>query len=169
MKLYELTESYLAIERMVSDEDMPMEQAIDSLNDIKEDIETKVSNITKLVRLLDDKRAQIACEEARLKEFLDEAKSRRETKQKRIDWLTNYVINSMSALDIKKLEYPEFDVSVRNNPASVVIDAEAEIPSDFKKVVTKESPDKKAIKEALSSGEEVAGCKLVQTRRLVIK
>lgn len=169
MRLYELTESYLAIEKMVNDEDLPMEQAIDSLNDIKEDIESKVSNITKLIRLIDDKRAQIFCEEARLKGLYEDAKDRREAKQKRIDWLTNYVINSMSALDIKKLEYPEFDVSIRNNPASVVIDSEAEIPSDFKKVVTKESPDKKAIKEALTSGEEVAGCKLVQTRRLVVK
>jgi len=71
----------------------------------------------------------------------------------------------------KLLEYLQHHlvtVAWRKTPPRVEIEIEAsELPTEFQRISI--SPDKSAIKDALKGGTDVAGCKLVQEERLVIK
>ena len=59
-------------------------------------------------------------------------------------------------------------VAWRKTPPRVEIEIEAsELPTEFQRISI--APDKSAIKDALKGGTDVAGCKLVQEERLVIK
>lgn len=53
----------------------------------------------------------------------------------------------------------------RKNPDSVDIEDEDRIAKKFKTIETKVKIDKKAIKAALSAGEEVAGAKLIEGQK----
>ena len=62
-------------------------------------------------------------------------------------------------------------VLLKRNPPKVVIESEAIIPREYIRevITTTEKVDKVAIKEALTNGIPVEGCKLVQEWRMEIK
>jgi hypothetical protein len=75
----------------------------------------------------------------------------------------------MERTGITKIACPYFELAIVNNPVSVVVDDEQNLPSDYITVKTVKSPNKKAIKEAIDSGEDVPGAHLTRTTRLRIK
>ena len=63
-----------------------------------------------------------------------------------------------------------FVMGLRNNPESVVIDAESQIPADYmREIPASYSPDRIVIKKAIQDGYEVPGCHLTRTQSLQIK
>jgi len=64
----------------------------------------------------------------------------------------------MDAVEMGKLEQPDFVASIRSVPPKVEITDEAALPETFVKIVR--SPDKTAIKDALKRGEQVPGAVL---------
>ena len=70
---------------------------------------------------------------------------------------------------MKKVEFNNFKISLGKNPPSVQIENELMIADEFWKVKEVKSIDKTAIKEAIKSGQEVAGAILVQGLKLNIK
>jgi hypothetical protein len=80
----------------------------------------------------------------------------------------------MQMAGISKIESPFFSLLVVNNPKSVVIDSEVDIPQEYMRTPTpppppKPAPDKIAIKGAINAGKDVPGCRLEQKQRLEIK
>lgn len=63
----------------------------------------------------------------------------------------------MSAIDLPKIEQPDFTASIRNVPPKVEIIDETALPDALCKTIR--SPDKAAIKEALANGP-IAGAQL---------
>lgn len=88
---------------------------------------------------------------------------------RQIQRLTDYVIATMTASDIPKLEGETSTFALRKNPPSVVIEAGATFADEF--MVYPEAPaprpDKDAIKRALKAEREIAGASLVSSQRLV--
>jgi Siphovirus Gp157 len=88
---------------------------------------------------------------------------------RQIERLTDYVIATMTASDILKLEGETSTFALRKNPPSVVIEAGATFAYEF--MVYPEAPaprpDKDAIKRALKAKREIAGASLQSTMRLV--
>lgn len=72
---------------------------------------------------------------------------------------------------MKKIQSPEFTVSVRANPKAVMIAADAILPAEFmvQPPTPPPRPDKAALKEALEAGRTVEGCWLEQGERLDIR
>ena len=102
------------------------------------------------------------------KELLARAKSERN----RGVWLRRYLAEHMAALGITEIKDErgvfKASLSVGRDEAVEVFDAE-QVPADFVRTVTKTEPDKTAIKNAIKSGLEVAGAKLVKRDRLTIR
>jgi len=67
---------------------------------------------------------------------------------------------AMEEAGIKKIESAVVTLSIRNNPAKVIITDDALIPEQFHKVKTIESIDIAAIKEAMKDGQVVPGATL---------
>jgi Siphovirus Gp157 len=91
--------------------------------------------------------------------------------KKKSDRMKQFVLENMQRTDIKKIESPYFVISVRNNPESVVVDADISIPEKF--LIWPDMPaptvDKKKIKAAIQSGETIAGVHLERKQSLQIK
>ena len=76
----------------------------------------------------------------------------------RADALRGCAFAALSALDISKLERPDFTASIRAGQQSAFITDETLIPDGFMRVV--KSPNKSAITEALKAGTDVSGAEL---------
>jgi hypothetical protein len=98
---------------------------------------------------------------------------RLQARKKRIDTqharLTAYVIEVLECAGVSKFDGHTSTLAIRKNPAKVVIDPDAYLEIDMLRFppTPEPEPDKAAIAAALRRGEDVAGCRLVQTTRLV--
>lgn len=64
----------------------------------------------------------------------------------------------MTAIELRKIEQPDFTASLRFVPPKVEISDEAALPDQFAKIIR--TPDKIAIREALARGDAVPGAVL---------
>lgn len=98
--------------------------------------------------------------------------ARKQSAQNLVDKLMVKVVQALLAMPDgkRKIEEPDIKVSTRKSE-SVSLDDESLLDKKFVKVevITKQSPDKKAIKEAIKSGEEVKGAHLCTNYTLQIK
>ena len=161
-QLYQITEDIKEITTQIELGVIDEEQAKDMLEHMDMIVKDKAINVAAYVQ---NKEADIVA----MKEAESRIAERRKQYEKHLAWMREYLKRNMEANEITRIECPEFVLAIQNNPASVQIDNEPEIPSDFTRTVTKTSPDKAKIKEALKAGEEVPGARLVKGTRLVIK
>lgn len=162
--LYVLTSEFEAAAHRLSDLDLPDEVVADTLEGLQFPIEQKSVQVALFMRNLEATAEQIKQAEA------DMAK-RRKAIEARAERIRQYLQVNMERAGIQKIECPHFKLSLRDNPASVVIDAPSQIPVEFMRQPEPPpaAPDKTAIKKAIEAGTEVPGCHLGRSRRLEIK
>lgn len=92
------------------------------------------------------------------------------TLKMRTEWLKNYLFYNMIAMKEDKLVFPLVTVSIRNNPPSVAVIDEKEIPSSYTHIVQEIKLDIAGIRKELIAGKSVPGAVLVtDKKRLEIK
>jgi hypothetical protein len=169
--LYELTgnfyELYNNFEEFEGDEET--EQAwFDTLEAIEMQIEDKVENIGKIIKSLSN---EVEGHKAAEREIA----ARRRAKENCIERLKKYIIESMNAVNLKKVDRDDILVSVRATAASVKIDDE----EAFIKWAAAERDDllkyaaptinKTLLKKEIQDGEEYEGVRLEQGQTIIIK
>ena len=159
MTLYEMTAQAQALRDMLDAEEIDEQTFSDTLEAIG--AEEKVNSYCQIIRELDGDNAAIKAEIERLKKRIEHNTSS-------IDRMKQALDGFMVASGKKKEKTPFFTVSYRKSQSVDVVDATA-IPTEYIKVKTETAPDKVAIKEALKSGKEVAGCQLKETESLQIR
>lgn len=164
LSLYELSAEFRATADILADMDLPPEVVADTLESIALPLEQKAVSVAAFARNLEAASEQIEQAEkamfARRKAMLNRAKHLRE-----------YLLMNMQACGITKIEHPQFVIAVRNNPESVVIEDERQIPVDYLRQPEPPppAPDRALIKMAIKDGFDVPGAKLTRTQRLDIK
>ena len=78
------------------------------------------------------------------------------------------IVNSMLQIGLKSVEFINQKFTLKKSPWSLKINDEELIPKEFKKEKVEIIIDKKAIKEKISNGEDIAGCEIVYSHNLVI-
>lgn len=156
-KLYEIAKEYALLE------DTDDDNAVAKLDDIEGALQEKATNIT---YVLENMRATI--------EAMDGAMSRMAERKRRIqaqsDRLRQYVIGCMVSAGIRKIECPNFTMSVRDNPPHVVIDDEDILPINYlREPPTRLVPDKKKILEEIQNGKIIEGCHVECGKTLIVK
>jgi hypothetical protein len=103
-------------------------------------------------------KAEAARQAARMKYF-----------ERSVARIESYVLATLSASGLKKLDGTISTLAARNNPPSVVIDDVDAIPADFMRspAIPADVPDKAAIKRVLAAGDLVPGAHLEVAVRLV--
>lgn len=136
----------------------------DTLESLSGDLEAKATNTIMLVRNLEATAEQIKAAEKQMAE-------RRKAFENRAARIRQYVMDTMIFAGIQKIECPLFKIALRDNPASVVIDDEKQIPAQYMTdpVPPAPQPDKKLIAQAIKDGFEVAGAHLERGQRLEVK
>lgn len=89
--------------------------------------------------------------------MMSDMRERKERLLARADKRRDAALQMMDAIGLRKIEQPDFSASIRNVPPKVEITDEAALPDELCKTVR--SPDRAAIKEALTHGP-VAGAQL---------
>jgi hypothetical protein len=159
--LYELVGQY---RQLLDMEDVPPEQLQDTLDMLKGDIQEKATNIGFVVRNLEETAEAI-------KRAATQATGRANSIINRAESLKAYALSQLKAAGISKVEHPMLVMSVKRNPAKVVIDFEDSIPKDYMRQppLPPPVPDKGMIREALQSGLDIPGTHLEWGDRLEIK
>jgi len=159
--LYQITEDYTrAIDSLLDIDQEGHELALDIL---KDNFETKCLNLARYIK-------NLTAEYTMIKQAADDMAERAKKVAKRAEYLTEYLRTNLEKSGLaEKIKSPEFDISLANNPPSLVIFDASLIPDLYK--VTEEviTIDKTLLKQDIKDGFEVEGCRIEQKKRLVIK
>ena len=165
MNLYELTTEFKELINLIENEEIPAEAIEDTLQGIQMEIEDKIDNCACVLKQLNAEIDAIKSEEQRLKE-------RRESKQKKAEWLKNYISHAMTETGKQKIETARNVLSFRKSEA-------VEIKDDFigwamqnaEHLLSfgKPSPRKELIKEIIKNGGEVTGAEIKTNYSLQVK
>lgn len=164
MNLYQLHEGYLNLVEVLEnagEDDNLRELVTNSLNEVEDNIKDKADNVVRFIRNLESEAGAIKEEEKRLAEM-------RKKREKQVENLKQYLFDFTKVADGQKIKGSIFTVSIKKNPASVVVDDLEVIPEEYKRVKTIVEADKTLLKKALKDGE-VAGVHLEQKESLNIK
>lgn len=136
-------------------------QALERLEMAREE---KIENAALAVKNLTAQAAAIKAEE-------DSLSKRRKALESKAEDFKRYLIAALTREDgtSDKVTTPRAAVSVRLNPAKVVISNEAQLPKEFFRETVTVSLDKAQLKEVLSRGIAVPGATLERGRSVVIK
>ena len=167
MKLYELTQDFMALMNAIDNEEIPEEALADTLESITAGIEEKADNIACILKALSAEIDAFKAEENRLAE-------RRKQKEKAHDRLKQYLSDSLLKVGIDKMETARNKITFRKSESVEIPDETmfrdwalinniSFLKYDLPKI------DKTAIKKALNGGEKVEGAKLVTNQNIQIK
>lgn len=163
--LYEVSKVYEAAWEFVFEESGPdgeitrdLQAIIDA---VESDLTEKLDACCKVISELESD-AKACSDEAR------RLSTRARSRQENSDKLRAYVKQTLERLGIRKHKGNLFDVSINNNPPSVLVTDERLLPDEFLEEVTTIKVKKAEIGKALKSGDFVPGAEFKSSTRLVI-
>ena len=165
--LFLLTNQYRELAHKLADGDFDSQTVADTIDasGLVDDIQIKCQNIEHVARGAELYIPTIDAEIERLQKL-------KAQRLKLAQGLRDYILKSMEAMSVERIECPLFTLSIRKNPPKVDVFCPDLIPAQF--MVTPEpkppvaAPDKAAIAKALKSGNDVPGACLTQGIRLHI-
>lgn len=162
MKLYELSDAY---RELLDRDDLDPQAVVDTLDAIKDEIETKADNIASLI---DELQSRAERKKEKAKAWSESARA----DVQRAKWLKQYLTSELDNAKLKKVETENHLLNVRNFKASTVIDDEDKIPDQYRNYAKYEGMYdvmKQDVYAALKDGKDVPGAHLEPNRNVVIK
>lgn len=155
MKLFEIAAQFRALELLADQDDIPEEALRDTLEGLEGDFDYKVSNIAKFV-------LGLQAESAAISEAAKAMQLRADRIAKRADSIKAYILFQMQAIGKTRVDATEIRIRRQNNPVSVQITDERDVPAQFWRQPEPPPPclDKRAIKKALQRGVQIPGAYL---------
>ena len=160
-KLYELTGMYNSLWALVEDEEMDLTQLEQAMQSVEGDIQEKAEGMAKIVKQIDGDVTTIKAE-------MDRLAAKKKALENKKDGLKAYLTEQLGIAGLDKVKTPIFTVAMQNNPPSVNVLDETQIPRNY---FIPQDPvlDKKGILAALKEGQEVPGAEIKQGRSLRIR
>ena len=160
MKLYEIAPALrFALDDIVVDEETGEILSSDALHAVEAQAAEKIEATALYLRELDAE-AKAAKDEA------DRMLARVKSMQKRSDYLKSMLLEALHATG--KVKTARVTVSIRTTQA-VEVSEGADLPEAYTTVKTTLSPNKIAIKKALTDGIDVPGCELIERESVSIR
>lgn len=145
MNLYELSSDLVTLREM---------DEIEEVQQIKEIIAGEIANkgkgIVQVVRSLESDADAIKAEIDRLNKL-------KKIKENNIKRLREYTKTCMEQMEVKKIETPVGNLTLRKGPSTLKIDDESKLPDKYLEIVQTYKVDKDLLKSDLKSGIEVEG------------
>lgn len=163
MNLYEISVAFRADADKLADLDLDPQTLIDTIEGMSGDLETKVQNTLFVARNLESTADAIDAAAAAMT-------ARGKAIRVRAAVLKKGVFDAMLFTGVTKIEGPFFRLTMQGNPPSVDVFEPGLVPFDCMSmpVMPEATPDKKEIARMLKKGNDVPGCRLVTSQRLVI-
>lgn len=155
-KLREISEQYLGLLEMAKTENLPAEAIQDTLEAIEGSFEEKAKRVVAVIQSIDDDVSVIDAE-------IDRLNAIKKVRINRTNAIREYLRHNMESCGISKIECPLFSITLAKGRDVVVVDNEDELPDEYITVKTSTEPDKKALLQALKSGD-VPGAHLEKSK-----
>jgi hypothetical protein len=160
MNLYEITQEAQYLAALLETEELTPELEAELLIN-QEQLQSKGINYAKVIANYQSESDAIDAEIKRLKAM-------KESRDKKVTWLTESLKKAMLVSGIEKIESPLFKISLRRSEAVEVEIPEA-LPVDWQVKKVTITADKVAIKKAIKEGYSITGARLVENFNLSIK
>jgi hypothetical protein len=160
MNLYEITQEAQYLAALLETEELTPELEAELLIN-QEQLQSKGINYAKVISNYQSESDAIDAEIKRLKAM-------KESRDKKVTWLTESLKKAMLVSGIEKIESPLFKISLRRSEAVEVEIPEA-LPVDWQVKKITITADKVAIKKAIKEGYSITGARLVENFNLSIK
>ena len=160
MNLYQITQEAQYLAALLETEELTPELEQELIIN-QEQLQSKGINYAKVIANYQSESDAIDAEIKRLKAM-------KESRDKKVKWLTESLKNAMLVSGIDKIESPLFKISIRRSEA-VDVDVVEALPSEFVNIKNVVTADKVAIKEAIKRGENVFGARIIENFNLHIK
>lgn len=169
MNIWEIDKAMREIEALEEDEELinletgEVVTIIEALEQLEMTREEKIENAAMMVKNQSALALAIRAEEEKLAK-------RRKAIENKVKNAKLFLIASLTRVDGTSEEFKtaRVTVTVKMNPAKVVIKDEALLPVAFYREIIERKPDKEQIKEVLSRGIEVPGAALERGRSVMI-
>jgi hypothetical protein len=160
MNLYQITQEAQYLAALLETEELTPELEAELLIN-QEQLQTKGINYAKVIANYQSESDAIDVEIKRLKGM-------KESRDKKVTWLTESLKKAMLVSGIEKIESPLFKISLRRSEAVDVEIPEA-LPVDWQVKKVTITADKVAIKKAIKEGYSITGARLVENFNISIK
>jgi hypothetical protein len=160
MNLYEITQEAQYLAALLETEELTPELEAELLIN-QEQLQSKGINYAKVIANYQSESDAIDAEIKRLKAMKD-------SRDKKVTWLTESLKKAMLVSGIEKIESPLFKITLRRSEAVEVEIPEA-LPIDWQVKKITITADKVAIKKAIKEGYSITGARLVENFNLQIK
>jgi hypothetical protein len=160
MNLYQLTQEAQYLAALLETEELTPELEAELLIN-QEQLQSKGINYAKVIANYQSESDAIDAEIKRLKAM-------KESRDKKVTWLTESLKKAMLVSGIEKIESPLFKISLRRSEAVEVEIPEA-LPVDWQVKKVTITADKVAIKKAIKEGYSITGARLVENFNVSIK
>ena len=160
MKLYQITQEAQYLAALLETEELTPELEAELLIN-QEQLQSKGINYAKVIANYQSESDAIDAEIKRLKAM-------KESRDKKVTWLTESLKKAMLVSGIEKIESPLFKISLRRSEAVEVEIPEA-LPVDWQVKKVTITADKVAIKKAIKEGYSITGARLVENFNVSIK
>jgi hypothetical protein len=160
MNLYQITQEAQYLAALLETEELTPELEAELLIN-QEQLQTKGINYAKVIANYQSEADQIDAEIKRLKAM-------KESRDKKVTWLTESLKKAMLVSGIEKIESPLFKISLRRSEAVEVEIPEA-LPVDWQVKKVTITADKVAIKKAIKEGYSITGARIVENFNISIK
>jgi hypothetical protein len=160
MNLYEITQEAQYLAALLETEELTPELEAELLIN-QEQLQIKGINYAKVISNYQSESDAIDAEIKRLKTM-------KESRDKKVTWLTESLKKAMLVSGIEKIESPLFKISLRRSEAVEVEIPEA-LPVDWQVKKITITADKVAIKKAIKEGYSITGARIVENFNLSIK
>jgi hypothetical protein len=158
--IYDINKAFQSIVDMVADGELTQEDFQQALAELEQSKVEKCGNAICYLNMLKHGIEDMKDEEKRIATMRKALESR----AKNLESAFAYVLKNMGDKEV----ITKYGVmKVRKNPPSVVIDDMSKVPTKFQHQKIEVTLDKVAIKNAIKAGEEVAGCHIEQSEKLV--
>jgi hypothetical protein len=160
MNLYQITQEAQYLAALLETEELTPELEAELLIN-QEQLQSKGINYAKVIANYQSESDAIDAEIKRLKAM-------KESRDKKVNWLTESLKKAMLVSGIEKIDSPLFKISLRRSEAVEVEIPEA-LPVDWQVKKVTITADKVAIKKAIKEGYAITGARLVENFNLSIK
>ena len=162
LRLFDISQEYMqALDQLMSMDDLPEEVIKDTMESMAGDFEEKAKNTGMYIQ-------NLIAEAKAIEEAEQRMSARKKSLNNQAQRLKDYLHYNMEHTGITNIKSPEIVLKIQNNPASVIVDSDKELPSIYKVTETITKIMKAEIAKALKSGLEVTGAHLHKSTRLVI-
>lgn len=139
LKLYEYTENYQNLARLIEDNpEMATEDILEAIDNIQESSHEKIGNTAGFIKKLED---DVTLIKKRKSELNDVQKRAENT----IASLKDYLLFNMQKMEMKKVDTGTRVVSIRNNAPKLIVKNIDKVPAEYKTYKTTLEVDKEKL------------------------